>query len=224
MSQNRLTLFELLRWPIDICALELAFGYGVGKASQMYFASTPIPISILLFLVWFVSLSSTYLVCRYLPSNEALDCFGRNSFTIVWINIALVLATGVPILSVLYWNGLFFWALSLFVGAAKTIHSLESSRRKEMGQMPIYSRIEYHPLGKGFLVHFIFSPSPDAFALRPFPTALCFSTASLGISILLAFGRTHESLGTYLLGIPLCAYIIVSGMSRAHALKHGRSA
>jgi len=147
ISQNKLTLFELLRWPLDICALELAFGYGVGKASQMYFASTPIPISILLFLVWFVSLSSTYLVCRYLPSNEALDCFGRNSFTIVWINIALVLATGVPILSVLYWNGLLFWALSLFVGAAKTIHSLESSRRKEMGQMPIYSRIEYDPLG-----------------------------------------------------------------------------
>jgi hypothetical protein len=69
----RVSGFELVKWPINICALELALSYGIGRALRLAFAPSAVPMEFLIVSVAIVGFISALTVSRYMPSDEALE-------------------------------------------------------------------------------------------------------------------------------------------------------
>lgn len=210
-SRKKITLFELIRWPIDICAFELAFGYGVGRGLGLYFNGAA-PKVILLGAFAVVSFISAYVVCRYLPSEEHLEHLRSSRVTVLWIDTSIGLATLVPIFGVFYWAGWTFWAVTVLVAAAKALHALESSYRKNLDT-------QVSPVIKDeSLTGRMFSKKPGAFALKPLPTAVLFSLLSIGLAIVIVGDRGYAQSGVMLMAAACVVYMLLSTVSRIRVL------
>jgi hypothetical protein len=209
---------ELLKWPINIAVFELALGYGVGKALQTYFQPAPAPFLLTMLAIAPVLFISAYAVSRYMPSDEALESFKRNSYVAIWINISILLATFTSLLSVLYFNSLLFWLTSVLVASAKALHYLEENRRKSELRS-CFQEIRLQPYSATtFFDRHVFSPAPDAYALRPLPTAILFTVSMLGLAFGWAGGKRYSTLGVLLHSIGLWVYLILSGLARRYAI------
>lgn len=209
--RRKIPLFELIRWPIDICAFELAFGYGVGRGLGLYFNGfTPKVVLLGAFAV--VSMISAYVVCRYLPSEVHLEHLRSSRVTTLWIDTSIGLATLVPILGVFYWSGWIFWVVTVFVAAAKALHALESTYRKNL-------EAQVSPVtGDKSVMGRMFFEKPGAFALKPFPTAVLFSLLSIGLAIVIVGDRGHAQSGVILMAVSCGVYMLLSTVSRIRAL------
>jgi hypothetical protein len=190
---------KILAWPLNLSAFELGIGFGIGKSLQLIFEPTKPPLWAVLVGVFIVVLLSSFVVCRYFPSDAVINK-GDSIGVMAWINLSMLLAAIIPTLSVLYFNSLLFWILSVLIAGAKAIHSLEEKHRERGGLYAIQgSNIPPAGTKLTFLTRYIFSPNPDAYALRPIPTAIFFSVAALGVTIGYQGGKSHASFGVYLL-------------------------
>ncbi len=210
-SPKTISIFELIRWPIDICAFELAFGYGVGRGLGLYFNAS-VPQIVLVGAFAIVSLVSAYVVCRYLPSEEHLEHLRSSGITTLWIDTSIGLATLVPILGVFYWDGWLFWAITVFVAAAKALHALESSHRKNF-ELQLYLGAEDKSI-----IDRVFLKKPGAFALKPLPTAISFSLFSIGVAIIFTGNHAHAQAGAILMTTACVVYMLLSTVSRIRVL------
>lgn len=131
-----------------------------------------------------------------MPSDEALEQLGANVAVGVWINVSLLLSTLVPILGILYLDSLIFWVVSC--------HSRGSKGSPLPGGAKNEDRAE------------VLSAIPDAYALKPFPTAVLLTIQSIGAAIILTAGKAHAVLGMSLMVIGTGLYSILSGLARAN--------
>jgi hypothetical protein len=208
--------FELVKWPINICALELALSYGIGRALRLAFDPTAVPIEFLIISVAIVGFISALTVSRYMPADEALEQLGANVAVGVWINVSLLLSTLVPILGILYLDSLIFWVVSVIVAAAKALHSLEEQRMKTEPKSYFQDVRARHASPSTLFERLIYSAKPDAYALKPFPTAVLLTIQSIGAAIILTAGKAHAVLGISLMVIGNGLYSILSGLARAN--------
>ncbi len=213
-------LFSLAKWPMNICAFELGLGYGVGRALQLYFSPDKSPFWISLTALSVVVFCSTYVVCRYMPSDIVIDKIGQPFITIVWINITILLAICAPIISVLYYDSFLFWIAVVIITAIKALHTLEANRRKDTNFTYILKDTqESFVLGSNFKEKYVFSPNQDSYALQPLPTAIFFTGMSLGIVILVSGNNIiNVIVGSILLCVCNVSYNILSGFSRANSI------
>lgn len=212
----KLSGFELVKWPINICALGLAFGYGIGRALRLAFDPAPVPNEFLIISVAVVGFISVLTVSRYMPSDEALEQSGGGGAIGVWINTSLLLSTLVPILGVLYLDSLIFWVVSVLVAAVKALHSLEEQRMKTEPKSHFQNVRARHASPSTIFERFIYSAKPDAYALKPFPTALLLTLQSIGAAIILTAGKARALFGMSLMVIGYGLYSIFSGLARAN--------
>ena len=205
---------ELIKWPINICAFSLGLGFGVGKALRLTFQQTPVPKVFLVASVALVSFASALTVSRYMPSDETLEHLGNDVAVAFWIIVSLLLSTLVPILGVVYFDSLVFWGVSVVVASAKAIHSLEEYRIKTEPKSIFQNERARDAAPSTILQRYIYSAKPDAYALKPLPTAILLTAQPVGFSILLISGKTHATFGLMLIVLGNGLYSILSGLAR----------
>jgi hypothetical protein len=206
--------FELIKWPINICALDLALGFGVGKALRLAFQPSPVPTVFLVVSVALVGFTSAWTVSRYMPSDEALEHSGKDTAVSTWITVSLLLSTLVPILGVIYVESLVFWLVSVAVASAKAIHSLEEQRIKTEPKSIFQNERPIHISPSNILQRYIYSAQPDAYAPKPRPTAILLTTQAVGVSMVLISGKTYAAFGIILIVLGNGLYNILSGLAR----------
>lgn len=206
--------FELIKWPINICALDLALGFGVGKVLRLGFQPSPVPNVFIVASVALVGFASAWTVARYMPSDEALEHLGKDIAVSIWITVSLLLSTLVPILGVVYLESLVFWLVSVAVASAKAIHALEEQRIKIEPKSIFQHERAIHTPPSTILQQYIYSAQPDAYALKPLPTAILLTSQAVGVSIVFISSKTHATFGMILIVLGNGLYNILSGLAR----------
>lgn len=225
MEENyKLAIFDLIKWPIDICVFELAFGFGVAKVIHKYYDPDPVSVTLLLSVYLLVSFASAYTVCRYMPSDDYLEIYGNSFVVVLWINFSLFLSAFVPVISIFFFNTLFFWILMVLMAAFKAVHSLEANRIKPSNFNPEKNSLVFKENRRiSFLEKYIYSFKPDAYALRPLPSAILIAGQSFGFVLVSGiYGDRRLSLiiiGFTIFNISSWLYFLWSTKSRIRALK-----
>ncbi len=220
--------FSLARWPLDVCLFELALGYGVSRILKVCFEPDTIPWLVALSAYAMVAFVSAYAVCRYMPSDAALERNGHSSLiAVAWTSLSLGLAVATPVISVFYSETVVFWLAMVLLAALKALYSLEvNCHRENVAQSVDFQRPMVANL-KGFRQRFIYSPAPDAFALQPGATAILLTMISLGSVLTFQLGGVRplllQLIGVAISGVSTWLYIDLSTASRINALERWAS-
>ena len=104
--------------------------------------------------------------------------------------------------------------MSVAVASAKAIHSLEEQRIKTEPKSIFQHERAIHTAPSTILQRYIYAAQPDAYALKPLPTAILLTTQAVGVSIVLISGKTHATFGMILIVLGNGLYNILSGLAR----------
>jgi hypothetical protein len=114
-------LFEIVKWPINILAFELAFGYGLMRLLSVYYGVGKIPVYAQFVSIGIVCSLCLFIVGRYLPSDTQFFHFQSKFALNSWIILSLLLAVGVPFIGIIFDGTVFSWVCALIAAAIKAI-------------------------------------------------------------------------------------------------------
>lgn len=126
----------MLKWPIDILAVELAVGYGAVRLLTAYFGGfATVPPNARLAAAVTLGAASLVTVARYLPDDTHFFHFESNLPLYVWHVATFGLAVGAPFVAI-SGDTPVFWGMAIVSEVAKGIYSLEGTRRKKPSTKP----------------------------------------------------------------------------------------
>lgn len=237
--------FRILKWPVDVFALELGLGYGVLRLLTATYAPEPIPSAAKLGAWALLSMVCLAVVVRYVPADTNFFHYKSSIPLWTWNLLIFLFIIGVPTISILHGQSGLFWAMALLATSAKAVYSLEDLRRRrhvghppptreEIRQRRILAgdRVPAPPASiqitvtQGWCSRHLYRQKPGAFALRAWPTSVLLFIALIGIAMVvggLVLGNASlVVIGTAVQGAATCVYVALSTASQVYALRTHR--